>query len=56
MTDFDSLFRKYHKRLLVYSLKFIESEGDALNIVQNVFVSVWENEKYSDDEDYIHAY
>lgn len=56
MTDFDSLFRKYHKRLLLYSLKFVESEGDALDIVQNVFVAVWENKKYALDDDHIQAY
>ncbi|MFY9153044.1 MAG: RNA polymerase sigma-70 factor [Prolixibacteraceae bacterium] len=56
MTDFDSLFRKYHKRLILYSLKFVESEGDALDIVQNVFVVVWENRKYTLDDDHIQAY
>lgn len=56
MTNFDSLFRRYHKRLLLYSLKFVESEGDALDIVQNVFVAVWENKKYTLDDDHIQAY
>lgn len=34
MTDFDFLFRKYHKRLLLYTLKFVESESDALDTCQ----------------------
>ena len=37
MPDFDSLFRKYQQRLLLYTLKFVESESDALDIVQNIF-------------------
>ena len=54
--DFDSVFRKYHLRLYLYALKFIENEGDALDIVQNVFISVWENEKFREEEKMIQAY
>ena len=56
MIDFDSLFRKYHNRLLLYSLKYVESESDALDIVQNIFVAVWENGKYKQDEELVTAY
>lgn len=56
MPDFDSLFRKYQQRLLLYTLKFVESESDALDIVQNIFVAVWENGKYRQDEDLVQAY
>lgn len=54
--DFDSVFRKYHLRLNLFTLKFIENEGDALDIVQNVFLSVWENEKCCEDELKIQSY
>lgn len=56
MTDFDYLFRKYHHRLLLYTMKFVESESDALDIVQNIFVAVWENGKFRDREELIQAY
>lgn len=56
MIEFDSLFRKYHRRLLLYTLKFVERESDALDIVQNVFVAVWENEKYKQNEDIVLSY
>lgn len=56
MTEFDQLFRKYHKRLLLYTLKFVDSESDALDIVQNVFVAVWENGKFKQNEDIVRAY
>ena len=56
MSDFDSLFRTYHSRLLLYALKFIESESDALDIVQNIFVAVWESGKYKQGEELVKAY
>ena len=56
MSDFDSLFRKYHRRLLLYTYKFVESENDALDIVQNVFVAVWENGKYRENEELVQSY
>ncbi len=54
--DFDLVFRKYHHRLYLFTLKFIENESDALDIVQNVFLSVWENEKLGVDELKIQSY
>jgi len=56
MIEFDYLFRKYHRRLLLYTLKFVESESDALDIVQNVFVAIWENGKYRQMEELVQAY
>lgn len=56
MTEFDFLYRKFHQRLLLYSLKYVESESDALDIVQNIFVAIWENGKYDQNEDLVRAY
>ena len=56
MTEFDYLYWKYHRRLLLYTLKFVQRESDALDIVQNVFVAVWENGKYKQKEDLVQAY
>lgn len=54
--DFDLIFRKYHHPLYLYTLKFVEDKSDAQDIVQNVFLSVWENKKFSADEKIIHDY
>lgn len=54
--DFDSVFRKYHHRLYLFTLKFVENESDALDIVQNIFLSVWENEKFRVEEKMIQSY
>ena len=56
MTKFDMLFRKFHRRLILYTLKFVESESDALDIVQNIFVAVWEKGKYEQNEEAVKAY
>ena len=56
MTEFDLLFHTYHRRLLLFSLKFIESESDALDIIQNIFVAVWENGKHLQKEEIVKAY
>jgi RNA polymerase sigma-70 factor (ECF subfamily) len=56
MIEFDFLFHKYHRRLLLFTLKFVESESDALDIVQNVFVAIWENGKYRQNENLVQAY
>jgi RNA polymerase sigma-70 factor, ECF subfamily len=56
MTDFDCLFRKYHHRLLLYTMKFVESENDAFDIVQNIFVAVWENGKFRENEELVQSY
>ena len=56
MNDFDNLFRKYHKRLLLYSMKYVESESEALDIVQNIFVAIWENGKYKQNDELVKAY
>ena len=56
MTKFDVLYRKFHRQLLLYTLKFVESENDALDIVQNIFVAVWEKRKYEQNEEAFKAY
>jgi len=56
MNEFDKLFRNYHRRLFLYTLKFIDNESDALDIVQNVFIAIWENGKYLQNEGLVQAY
>ena len=40
---FDQLFVKYANRLYGFSLRYLKSDTDAEELVQDVFVKVWEN-------------
>lgn len=42
---FDSLYKKYAGKLYFFALKYLKSEIEAEEIVQSVFVKVWENRK-----------
>lgn len=42
---FDSLFEVYSSRLYAFALKYLKNESDAQELVQEVFVKVWENRK-----------
>lgn len=39
---FDKLFAKYSRKLYGFSLRYLKSEADAEELVQSVFVKVWE--------------
>ena len=40
---FDSLFEVYSPKLFGFALKYFKNESDAEELVQEVFVKVWEN-------------
>ena len=42
MVAFDSIYNKYCKRLFGFVLRYIKQEEDAEEIVQEVFIKVWE--------------
>lgn len=42
---FDSLFEVYSPKLFGFALKYFKNEADAEELVQEVFVKVWENRK-----------
>jgi RNA polymerase sigma-70 factor (ECF subfamily) len=42
---FDSLFDEYSQKLYCFALKYFRNEADAEELVQDVFVKVWENRK-----------
>jgi RNA polymerase sigma-70 factor (ECF subfamily) len=42
---YDSIFRKYGSRLYGFALKYLRSEEEAEELVQDVFLKVWENRK-----------
>ncbi len=56
MTDFESIFRKYHHQLFLYTLKFIEDENEALDLVQDIFIAVWKKGIFLDNVEQIKAY
>jgi RNA polymerase sigma-70 factor (ECF subfamily) len=37
-------------------MKFVESESDALDIVQNIFIAIWENGKFREEEELVQSY
>lgn len=45
VTAFDSLFEVYSPKLYGFALKYFKNETDAEELVQEVFVKVWENRK-----------
>lgn len=56
MTDFDSLFLKYHILLFRFTLKFIDNENEAHDLVQDLFIEIWERGQYNDPEVKVRAY
>lgn len=42
---FDTLFGEYGQKLFGFALKYLKSEAEAEELVQEVFVRVWENRK-----------
>lgn len=53
---FELLFRKYFVRLCAFANKFLNDPEEANNIVQDVFVKVWEDHESIDPEDSLKAY
>lgn len=39
---FDEIYYKYHKMLFAYALKFIKSHADIEDLIQKIFVIIWE--------------
>jgi len=56
MTSFERIYTEHYHYLFLYSLKFVENDNDAHDIVQEVFVSVWEKEKYKLEKTHLKSY
>ncbi len=56
MSLFDQIFEKYYQPLLLYGLKFIDDENDVHDILQEVFINVWENHKHKLKETHLKSY
>jgi len=55
MKQFDDIFRKFHHQLFLYCMKFVDEE-DALDIVQDVFVVLWEKRKYTMNDEHVKSF
>ncbi|MFA5819757.1 MAG: RNA polymerase sigma-70 factor [Bacteroidales bacterium] len=53
---FELLFRKYYVRLCVFAKKFLNDPEEAHDIVQDVFVKIWEGRDEIDPEDSLKSY
>lgn len=56
MSLFDQIFQKYYQPLFMYGLKFIDDESEVHDILQEVFVTVWENQKHKLEESHLKSY
>lgn len=56
MTDFDTCFLTYHRLLLRYALKFIGDEQEAMDLVQEVFIRLWEKGDFRLKEEQIKSF
>lgn len=56
MAIFEQIFQKYYRSLLIYGLKFIKDEDDVRDVLQEVFTTVWENQKYKLEETHLKSY
>ena len=48
MTAFDAIYERYCKRLYGFVLRYIKQEADAQEIVQEVFLKLWESREKID--------
>lgn len=57
MVAFDTIYQKYCKRLYAFVIRYVKREEDAEEIVQEVFIKIWENRSkinvYSSFESYL---
>ena len=53
---FELLFRKYYVKLCSFANKFLNEPEEARDIVQQVFIKLWECRDYIDPDDSIKAY
>jgi len=53
---FDQLFNRYSKRLYVFALNYLKANVDAEDLVQHIFIKVWEHRKSLDEKQSFNAY
>ncbi|MFC6098910.1 RNA polymerase sigma factor [Olivibacter domesticus] len=53
---FDALFHKYYKLLCGYAFLFLKDEENAKDIVQNLFIEIWEKRRFEYLEGNVKSY
>jgi RNA polymerase sigma-70 factor (ECF subfamily) len=53
---FEKLFEKYSQKLFRFSFSYLKSDADSEEIVQNVFLKIWENRQNLRDETSFKSY
>ncbi|MDR2887084.1 MAG: sigma-70 family RNA polymerase sigma factor [Bacteroidales bacterium] len=53
---FELLFRKYYSRLKGFANKFLHNQEEAEEIVEEVFIKIWENKKSIDPDSSLVSY
>lgn len=43
--DFENIYRIYYPKMLVFAKNYIPADEDAENIVQDVFLKLWEDDR-----------
>jgi RNA polymerase sigma-70 factor, ECF subfamily len=56
MIAFDSLYRTYSKRLFNFAYTILKSREEAENIVQDVYLKLWENRLYIEKNSSVRSY
>jgi len=56
MLAFDSIYKKYNRRLFNFAYYLLKSREDSENIVQEVFVKIWENRDKIKNHDAFSSY
>ncbi len=54
--SFELIFKKYHQRLCFYAKKFVEDDVIAQDIVQDVFMNLWDSQEIIEMEVVLRAY
>ena len=49
---FENIFHQYYSPLCNYAIKIVKEDGVVEDIVQNVFISIWESGKFNNIDNY----
>lgn len=50
------LFRRFYRPLVMYALKFVPQQEEAEDIVQEVFIKFWEQQRFDMIDNYLRSY
>lgn len=53
---FEALYNRYRKLIYSFSLKYLFDQEESKELVQTVFINLWEHRKYLDDQKPVKSY